>query len=599
MKSPIAFLLILLQEMGEWCHTSTSRDAKTISARYEHEGLSFLTITLPAFGKDLQKALDQGYVDRSLFQGFSWTAGLPRFLGGFLDLVFDRCNGLLLDDPSIDAIRSLHQLTQVFGKIKLPCSDARERAAFEKYIECEQDVRRFDLELTKELESDFVRLGRILWADVFTAVDARVYNGEIVPKHGSGSTADGIRGNAKYRQFEWTSRLEEFFPSGEFLYPSWSYYHELQDLTILEPGAERPVKVITVPKTLKTPRLIAMEPTCMQYAQQAILEGLVEAIEANDTARSLISWSSQLPNQQLARQGSRDGSLATLDMSEASDRVSNRHVRLLLARHPHLMGAVDACRSRKADVRGYGVIPLAKFASMGSALCFPFEAIVFTTVIFIGIERALSRHLSSSDVKSLLGKVRVYGDDIIVPVEFVNSVVETLTAFGLKVNSGKSFWTGKFRESCGGDYYDGHDISVVRVRSEFPSRLTDAHEIQATVALRNHLWKAGFSKAVSWLDDGLSTVLKYYPFVGPESPALGRHSYDNLTVDRHCASLQRPLVKAHVVKSILPLNEVDGYPALMKWFLKRSDLPFATRDHLLRSGRPVSVDIKTRYVSSV
>jgi len=124
-----------------------------------------------------------------------------------------------------------------------------------------------------------------------------------------------------------------------------------------------------------------------------------------------------------------NGNLATLDLSEASDRVSNQHVRLLVKNHRALREAVDATRSRKADVLGK-TIRLAKFASMGSALCFPFEALVFATIVFVGIERELNRQLTQKDIESFYGRVRVYGDDIIVPVEYVESVVRELEALG-------------------------------------------------------------------------------------------------------------------------------------------------------------------------
>jgi len=175
----------------------------------------------------------------------------------------------------------------------------------------------------------------------------------------------------------------------------------------------------------------------------------------------------------MAREGSHTGSLATLDLKEASDRVSNQLVRRMLENHPWLRAGVDSCRSRRAVVEFPSgrseSIRLGKFASMGSALTFPVEALVFATCAILGIERALGRQLTKKDVHRLRGQVRVYGDDIIVPVEYVHSVNEVLETFGFRVNFGKSYWTGKFRESCGGDYYDGHDVTIVRVRRIFPS----------------------------------------------------------------------------------------------------------------------------------
>jgi len=506
----------------------------------------------------------------------------------------------------------------MFGKIALPCSPDRVDKAIRGYLECEQDVRHSTLAfLGPETDSfnDFGRVGRLLWAPLLSSVDTCIYNESVVPRHGPGATADKLRGNAKYNNLTWTSRLNEVFPYWENLIPSDhpSWLERMDALNILEPGDEIAVKVITVPKTLKTPRIIAVEPTCMQYMQQGILSVMMEQIPRFDHARNFVMFESQQPNQRLAREGSITGALATLDLSEASDRVSNEHVRLLLANHRELRRAVDATRSRKARVPGYGThdpceIELAKFASMGSALCFPFEALVFCTVIFIGIERALKQPLTEKIIRSFYGRVRVYGDDIIVPVEFVQSVTEALESYGFKVNVHKSFWTGKFRESCGAEFYDGTDVSIVRVRELLPSGRQHAGQIVSTVALRNHLFHGGYVKAVEFLDRTLERLIPF-PEIGwdledgvpvQRTTVLGRHSYDPQSLaDRIDPDHQVPLIKGAVAVPKLPDSFLDDYGALMKWFLsadKRSNhwlYPDVTdEDHLSRAGRPVSVRIK-------
>jgi hypothetical protein len=60
--------------------------------------------------------------------------------------------------------------------------------------------------------------------------------------------------------------------------------------------------------------------------------------------------------------------------------------------------------------------------------------------------------------------VYVYGDDIIVPSLFYEEAVNGLQRIGLIVNLSKSFADGPFRESCGGEYYNGIDVTPVRVR---------------------------------------------------------------------------------------------------------------------------------------
>lgn len=608
MKSLMLFWSVVLEEFGNRCCTSTSRDLQTASVRFEHEGLSFLTITLPAYAKDFEKSLELGRVDPSLFCGFRKRGGLPLFLGGFQDRVFDRGTGCLLQDPDVDSILAIRQLTLMFGKILLPCSEKRERGAISGFLQCEQDVKSADRNTPAADLDDLRRVSALLFRDVFTSIDMDVYNGNILGKHGPGSTADRLHGNAKYDLREWPSRLESEFPFWEHGIPNSRYLHRYDHVSLLEPGQERPVKVTLVPKTLKTPRVIAIEPTAVQYMQQGIMEKLVQYLESDQTLSGMIGITDQVPNQDLAREGSRDGLLATLDLSEASDRVSNQHVRVMLQRFPSLLRAVDATRSRKADVPGHGVIRLSKFASMGSALCFPFEAMTFLSLIFLGIEKELKHQLTRKEVVTFHGQVRVYGDDIIVPVRYVPSVISTLENFGFRVNAGKSFWNGKFRESCGKDYYDSHDVSVVRVRRIFPVSRIDAPEVVSLVALRNQLYYAGLWQSAGYLDRILEPLLVHYPVLEPDtdaisftgkcgsgSPLLGRHSFLGFRTQAVCAKLQVPLVRGWQLKSNPPISKISGEGALLKWFLKRGDLPFADRDHLERQGRPKSSTLKLRW----
>jgi len=598
MKSLIKLWTEVAEELATWCRTSTIRDLKTVTERVEHEGLSFLTITLPSYGSDLQKSLDDGKVDHDLFLGFRKRGGLPLFLGGFLDRVFDRGTGLLLDDPCVDSIFAVRQLTLMFAKIAVPCSDERVKRAIHGYIKCEQEVKIADSSLSSELLREFKRISTIMFGDVYAAADREVFYGELIPNHGPGKTADRLTGNRKFDQREWPIRAEEHFPYGDYVLPNWRFAYRLDRVRFLEPRDERPVRVVTVPKTLKTPRIIAIEPTCMQYMQQALMAKLVPDLEKSDVS-SMIGFTDQSPNQRLALEGSAYGRLATLDMSEASDRVSNQHVRALLSHWPHLSGAVDACRSRKADVPGYGVQRLAKFASMGSALCFPFEAMVFLTVIMVGIQSEHKSQFTRKDIMSFSGQVRVYGDDLIVPVRYVPSVIRALEAFGLRVNMDKSYWNGKFRESCGKDYYDGHDVTVTRVRRLFPTRRSDVSEIISLISLRNQLYYAGLWKSAFSLDKVIEPILGHYPHVLETSPVLGRHSFVGFETHKTGKRLHNPLVMGWVAKSQIPKSKISGEGALLKCFLKRGDEPFADRRHLERQGRPESVDIKLGWASSI
>ena len=611
MKSLMHFWRVLADELARSCNCSTAieRDYATLDRRFGHEGLSLLTITLPAFAKDFERSLERGMVDPSdSFRSWKYQKGLPAFLGGFLDQVFDRRSGALLDEPVLFAIFAIRQLTLTFKKMQLDCSKERTDAAIAQYVQTDSEVGEIeDLFVGSPLQAEFRRVNQILFADTFTKLNEDVYYTRLVPKHGPGRTADRLTGNGKFNQVEWTDRLEAIFSYGEYCLANPRYYYRYFDATFRSPGDERPVRVVTVPKTQETPRIIAIEPTAMQYSQQAMMTVLVDFIENDEFLGAVIGFRDQLPNQELAREGSRNGLLATLDLSEASDRVSFQHVMTALHRFPFAREGVDACRSRRASVPAHyyhpeQVMEIRKFASMGSALTFPFEAIVFTTVIAMAIDAARQEEherpaKTRKDFQRVLAGVRVYGDDIIVPVRYVASVIQYLEAFGLKVNTGKSFWKGKFRESCGKEYYNGHDVSVTKVRQVFPSSRQRASEVISLVSLRNQLWYAGLFDTCEYLDGLIARVLPRFPVVLPGSPVLGKLSFESPTIDEYDEDLHLPMVKGYVPSSIPPDSFLDGDSALLKHFLKMDGKPFMDEKHLERAGRPDSVKLKNRTVS--
>jgi len=603
----------VLEESGTLCGVDTQRDVETLLARVEHEGLSFLTITLPAFGKDLQRALADGQVAPDHFHSFKRKrlCKTPVFLQGFLELVFEPSTGRLrdewLEDDSksssmIDAIRCLLQITGFAAKILLPCTMQREQAAFDRYITNEEHVREFDNLRTSSLMKEFKIAASWLFDDVFLSVSKDIRERRLKPSHGPGATNDKLYGNAKWTNSSWPDQLESVFSFGEFGCVNWRDFLERSQSGSSVPGTPNPVKVIGVPKTLKTPRIIAVEQTSVMYMQQALRHSIESGIKRSKYAWSYISYESQIPNQEMARLGSLRGELATLDLSDASDMVSNQLVREMMSGHPYLLEAVDATRTRRADVPGHGIVRLAKFASMGSALCFPMEAMVFATIIFIALHRAQPT-VPWKQLKELyLGRVRVYGDDIIVPVEHAQVVSDLLEAFGLKVNRAKSFWTGLFRESCGKEYYSGTDITIAKIRGMLPSRqMTRDSRIVAvvqTVALRNNLFHKGYYAVCDYLDEILMEHLNgVFPYVGPDSPALGRHTHGPLNVERWDENLHRPLVKAYSVSVITPENEIDHWPALLKVLNSTSGEPNPDIHHLLKSGRSLSLRIKKGWLS--
>jgi hypothetical protein len=609
MKSLIDLQISVLEESGTQCGVSTSKDVKTILTRVKHEGESFLMITLPQFTKDLQRALANEKVDSTLFKGFPLKGKIPAFLSGFLSRVFDEGTGDLLHKPDVDCIRAVLQVTGMLAKVEIQCAQKRIDSAFAKYVQIEGEIRETDLRLRGEdLNMRNLRTWtHLLFGDLLHIWQNQVIKEEIIPTHGPGAVADKFVGNDKWMQPAWPDRLEDVFPFGRYAYSSWSLFLDDIDagLRVPQSGTEKPVKVITVPKTLKTPRIIAVEPVYMQYMQQGLRRAFEKAVKVSNFG-SLIDYSSQIPNQEMALQGSLQGSLATLDLSDASDRVSNQLVRYLLHDFPVLLGAIDATRSRSADVLGHGVIRLAKFASMGSALCFPIESLVFATISMMACYEEFKGDLEPGSpyhrrnfIMKYIGSVRTYGDDIIVPTRFARAVADKLESYGMKVNHAKSFWTGRFRESCGKEYFQGEDVTYIKAKAVLPSRQQHEAErvisIVKTSALRNHLFEYGYWRTCQKLDQLLEGFIPY-PAVGPDSPAIGRLSSLGYETQRENRDLFLPLIRGVKVHAKPPISQLDGSGALMKYFAMDSELPNPDSEHLFRAGRPPRLYIKEGWL---
>jgi len=89
MKSHVSDLLKLAEHIFKDASAKCTADPleeldlKNLRSRVEHEGLSFLTITLPALGKDFERSLASGRIEPTYFRSFGKYAKAPAFLRGF------------------------------------------------------------------------------------------------------------------------------------------------------------------------------------------------------------------------------------------------------------------------------------------------------------------------------------------------------------------------------------------------------------------------------------------------------------------------------------------------------------------------------------
>lgn len=566
----------ILADAGIMCNTSMDRDLKTIRSRLKAEGLSFLTITLPTFAKGFERSLEQGFIDPSLFPAFSkekkGSGGrIPRFLSGIVSMVFQPSDGILRSDASIEAIDAVRQICLTFHKLKKECTDARKRKAIQAYLQCEVDL--CQVRVAKwYYRDDFRNIARICFGSVFHDVQENLYNGNLVPRHGPGATVEKLNGNAKFRHRRWTRRLNRAMPADNYLFSNseaWLTGHESLEFQSKE--QEPPVRVVFVPKTLKTPRVIAVEPVSMQYAQQAFMSAIVDGIESDPLLGKSIYFTDSSVNRSLARSASMDRSMATLDLSEASDRVHAALVVDLFGCKPDLMRAIFACRSSTARLPDGKLVRLQKFASMGSALCFPVESMVFFTLCVLAGLRVRGRPVTEKEIRAVAARITVFGDDLIVPVAWREMCTNILESVGLRVNQSKSFSNGYFRESCGMDAYKGHKVTPVYIRQSMPTTRRDTEELLANVASADLFYRKGYWQTARCMRAIIEDLFGFLPHVADDSSVVGWKSFQQYySVERWNKSLSKFEIYGLTVKSKTKKDVLEGYDRLLRFHLDKA-----------------------------
>lgn len=581
-KSVVKLWQVCLHEAGLQHHVRTERDSLTASARIEEEGLSFLTITLPVFEKALLRGIAQGRVSPDSISGFRFSKGLPAFMSGFLEKIFD-VDGSLRPDADPGVIKSLRQVLLLCSKIELPTSEERKADAYLAYIKTDEEIEA----IGNGLRTEFRSAAMALLGPYLQDVEKRLWSGDWLPQHASGALATGESYNARYTNRVWTERLQECFPWWEDLAVSpREIYDHGDDFEVLSRDQEPPVRVILVPKTMKTPRVIAEEPCWMMFVQQGIFRVMTETLllDKHRYLNRIFGWMDQEPNRLLAREGSRQGGFATIDLSEASDRVSLQLVEDLLSSTGFLKKCVLAARSETAEMAASGrVMKLSKFASMGSALCFPIESMVFFIIEALAVSAVEAVAPSTLRVRDL-PRMRVFGDDLIVPSSVAQMLMSLLESYGLKVNGTKSFTTGPFRESCGSEWFNGEDVSVFRLRAPLPTSTLQSEYLKKGIDFHNRVYDAGWFNLAGHVEDQLRSLIPNIPIVPVGTPVSALWSWNGPYAVRNHSGLQRIQYKALTYRQFRPLDTLDGYGALKKYYANRGEEP-RSADHLERDGR--------------
>jgi hypothetical protein len=498
--------LNLLTDVLQQAGLEPTRDCETLYSRASSEGLGFLTKTLPNFGKSINLALKG---ERLSIHGFRKLRGsaIPHFLKELLSRIFTE-DGYVRENADICAITDVTQICFTFYKLEVPYDKRVTDKVLSKFVRIDQSLpENFDHlgSADTRLEPNVLREARSLITKTlrhFNPVD-------ISPQHGPGAVATGEEPHEKWNFKRLYDHVEEVYPFLEYYmlsekhrFDEWPLYWDLTH------EKEATAKVVLVPKDSRGPRLISCEPLEVQYIQQGLGKKLVAHLERHPLTKGHVNFSDQGINRRLALEGSVDGRWATLDLSDASDRVSLALVTELF-KESGLLPALLATRSQLTKLPTGDLVRMRKFAPMGSALCFPVEALCFWALAAACIHVYGQKTMSQA-----LANVYVYGDDIIVREGYEQYLLQHFHYFGLRFGQSKCCYTGLFRESCGCDAYGGQVVTPIKVKQLPPNSPNDGTRFPSWIAIANGLFYKGYYRAADYVKKRVERVYGLVPYSG-------------------------------------------------------------------------------------
>jgi hypothetical protein len=501
-------------------------------------GERFLTIDLPAIRKHFEKCLEEGlYVSSGVYLSGSVSKKVvvPAYLRDLYLQIFQE-DGKLRHSPNIYAIADLRQWFEGFGKLKHRCKEGAIDDEVKNFITIENEIRRPCLNWLGDDLYHYDTGGRTLSFEDLSSSDdgeqaclfeeprkslgakeSRILqqvcdilstqlgdfhneNPDELPKHGAGRVSNLARTECKFSFRAWPRKLDRIFPYDRYAVPDYGVELYLELTGEDYSNAEHPSKLCAVPKTMSGPRLIASEPNYHQWIQQ-LVRNQIEARVGSTILGQCITFGDQTPNRRLALIASANQQYCTVDLKSASDRLSCWTVERAFRANITLLERIHACRTRmmvnSVTDTHFGTIVLKKCFTQGSACTFPVQTLVYSMLAIASVLITEGLAVTESNISACARKVRVFGDDIIVPTNALRKLLEVFELVELKVNLTKTFSKGKFRESCGLDAYDGVDVTPARVRrfSSNPSHETAASMLESS----NNLFKRGMWNTANWL----------------------------------------------------------------------------------------------------
>lgn len=609
------------------------RDLDTIFQIAESHGLHGLISMLPRIGKHLDRCLSDGKFVQDPDVPLSGTlkgSVLPVFLGELYGLVFDSA-GMLKEHPDVEAILFLRQVLYLAKKLQLPCPEENVRQTVATFFETDRSLpeptTRFwdDLNPSEQQVRESYRgfssgdgcfAGRL---DAAFSGGSRLFGryldfvfGYLTTtlgpydtdewrfKHGPGAISAGSAGVNKFNWTSWPIRLDSRFPISDYGYYNYSSFlrnavGDITDGTKLSiSDEEESSRLCAVPKTLDKPRLIAAEPSSHQWCQQNMWNYFCERVTKTRIG-AFIQFRDQTLNQMLCKKGSITGELATLDLSDASDRVTCDIVGEAFRLNPKLLCCLAACRTRTIRVdpsvmeTDGAPYKLRKFSTMGSACTFPVESLLFLGISIASVMFHRRTMMRTKVIESLQGNVGVFGDDIVVPVDAWDTVIKALEALCFKVNTSKSFGRGFFRESCGVDAFRGVDVTPVYLRRLFDG---GPESVASTLDSRNNFYKKFLLNACEVLERSLRGM--QFPVVHSGNGVNGYLSFVSESLPpfvkiRRNRDLQRREAYLTTLSSKAE-KHVDANDSLLHQFFTELPSPeiFWTAGHVVSSSTKMS-----------
>jgi hypothetical protein len=432
--------------------------------RGSYEGLQWCLNEAPKLEKMLLASIEAGdEPDLGLY-----PVALRRLVGG------------AFRDPLL--LRYARQLLLFCYKASVTHDKQTSEKAFKGFLDTNNDVGRFGFDLSRS-SPRLLDIARKHCQSVLYMFREKA----IRPSHGPGAVT--TRKDLWQHQY---STIEYVYPMSDWscLYYNQDHCAELDNCIatdIIE------AKVIAVPKDTRGPRLICVHPAEAIWIQQGVRRELERCIslyrhQIGPWPRGRIQFDDQTSNGKIALCSSKSRKYATIDMKEASDRISEPLVQILFGRKYKYFGC---CRAQKFRIPEYAGLTnvvgnLYCYAPMGNATTFPVQSLVFWAICVA----ALQSHGFHQP-----GAVFVFGDDIIIPTECVEIVIDALESFGLLVNRTKSFWRGAFRESCGVDAFNGVNVTPVRWKTTIDAEHPAGLLALSDMAMRLRI--AGYEEAAS------------------------------------------------------------------------------------------------------